>query len=277
MKIKNIKEKWGNIIHASYDEVMKVDSEYWRDIAYERDLLIFRGFGKIDEIQYYDFISMFGNPWNEQEYNYSVEYSKQINSNNYISKFSNKISKRLGSNSMIWHADIPNHGNKSFPWRCLYMINNPNPDDGLTTWLNLCLDVINPTPEELDMYSKIKIVNQSWYRENEEVCLQDYIKIHPITGKKSLRSNFFYNYKEPLPLPWIKETYINGKKVEPYDLIGPIHKKLQSREDLVYTHKWQNYDLILYDNWSFIHKRTRLNLKEDEERLFIRANISHIV
>lgn len=276
MEIKPIHEKWGSFIHASYEEVMNIDPDYWIDLGYERDLLIFRGLNQISELDFFNFISIFGNPWNNEQYDYSNEYSCEVSPGKYISKFSNFIAKRLNTRHMPWHADIPNKGEESFPWRCLYIVKNPNPDSGITQFLNLRLDLIQPTQEELDLYAKIKVLNQSWYRKDEDLVVQNYIKTHPITGLKSLRSNYFINYKSADPMAWIRESYLDDKKVEPYDLIGPIHKKLQSREDLVYTHKWQDYDLILYDNWNFIHRRTHLNLKPKEERLFFRANISHM-
>lgn len=275
MNIENIKPDWGLFVHASYDEVMSKPQTFWKELAYANDLIFIRGFGDISEEQFFNFIEMFGSPWPASEYIYSQEDPYLINPIKCISKFSNKIALRLGNSKMPWHSDIPNHGDRSFPWRSLYIKNNPNPKDGLTSWMNIRLDLINPSADELDLYSRIKIENQSWYRTGEEIVLNDFIKTHPITHKKSLRANYFFNYNSPTERPWIKRTFLDGVEKEPYDLLGPIYKRLQQREDLVYTHEWQLYDIVIYDNWNFLHRRTYLNLDKNQERLFFRANIHH--
>lgn len=275
MKIENIREKWGISVNASYDEVIKAGKNFWKDLGYTKSFILFKNIGKLKPIEYYELISLFGAPWSREKYFYSQEGGYDIEPGKAISRFSNIISPRLGEKPMPWHADIPNHGDDSFPWRSLYLTQNPNPQGGLTTWLNLQLDIINPNTDELDVYSNIRVLNQSWYREGEEINLQPFIKTHPITGVKSLRANYFIHGDNEKDKPWIKESYLKDKKIPPYELLGPIYKKLSLREDLTYTHSWDRYDLIIYDNWNFIHRRSHLELKSGEERLFLRANIAH--
>jgi len=277
VRIDKINDRWGSIVHGSYDDIINMNLS---ELGYQRDMIVFRGLGKITELQYYKLLEKFGEPWDKQKYQYSTENwipvdyeGKEV----FISKFSNKTATRLGGAPMPWHVDIPNHGEESFPWRCLYMINNPNPEAGLTTWMNLRLDNIQPAEEELEYYQNIEVLNQSWYRYGEELNKNSLIKKHPVTGVESLRLNYFVDKKNPFTsLAWIKKTYVNGSEFDNMEVIGSILKRLSQREDLTYTHSWQNYDLIMYDNWNLIHRRTSCKLKSDEERLFLRANVKHI-
>lgn len=276
MKIKNIRKKWGIIVECSINEALEQDNDFWKNLGYQKDLILFKGLGNITDGQYYELMTKFGIPWNKEEYTHSNEIVHECDFNGskgYFTKFSNKLSK-LGSVEMPWHVDIPNFEGKSFPWRCLYNVKNPNPLGGLTSWLNLRLDIIDPTDDELDFYSKITVVNQSWYGKINETIEHSYIKNHPITGVKSLRSNYFVSNKSS-PYAWIKEVKVNGIKKDNYEILGKIHKKLSLNKDLIYTHKWNIYDLIIYDNWNLMHRRTGLNISNSDERLFLRTNIHH--
>ena len=278
MQIKPIHESWGVMIHGSYDEIMTMDLQ---SMAYQSDMLLFRGLGQITEQQYYSLLLKFGKPWPKEKYKYSTEYAWPIQYNGSevcITKFSNKTATRLGGDSMPWHVDIPNHGEYSFPWRILYMVNNPNPESGITDFMSIRLDTIKPTEEELEYYSNIKVLNQSWYRAGEELALNDLIKTHSITNVKSLRLNYFVNkFQDLSKMAWIKKTFLNDQEVDNLEVIGGILKSLSNRKELVYSHQWQNYDLIIYDNWNLIHRRSNCMLHEGEERLFWRANVQHIV
>ncbi len=278
MKFVSLKPKWGIIAETSIDEALSQDTGFWRNLGYKHDLILFKGLNKISKSQYYRLISNFGRPWTSEEYKYSKEVVNTFNEDGItgcLSQFSNKNS-RLGNIEMPWHADIPNSGDASFPWRSLYIVQNPNPNGGLTSWLNITLDAIEPADEELELYRKISVQNQSWLQVNgTEFVTQPYIKIDPITQKKSLRSNYFVS-ADMGKTAWIKNTYIDGVEVDNMKTLGPIHKALSSRNDLIYTHQWELYDLIIYNNHSFMHRRTALALGETEEREFIRANIHHV-
>ena len=58
-------------------------------------------------------------------------------------------------------------------------------------------------------------------------------------------------------------------------VLGAIHTELSSNTELVYNHQWQLFDLIIYDNWNLMHKRTQLDIDDSQERLFWRTNLYH--
>lgn len=277
MIIENLKNKWGSVIHGTKDEVLNLDPQQIRQLGYEKDLIIFKGLGELSKGELYKITSYFGTPWSIDEYAHSREPVKQFLLDDKIvgiSEFSNTKSK-LGEVEMPWHVDIPNWGEKSFPWRALYMVNNPNPDGGLTTWANLRLENLNPTKEDLDLYERMSVLNQSWHNgEDKFLVKQPYIKKHLVTGVESLRTNYFRS-EDSSPQAWIKQVYIDDIPRDNKEVLGPIHLKISKDPELNYTHRWDTYDLIIYDNWNLMHRRTHLGIDSTEERLFYRLNIHH--
>jgi alpha-ketoglutarate-dependent taurine dioxygenase len=276
MEITNLKEKWGIRIEATAQEVLSLSPDFLRNLGYEKHFILFKGLGKISEQEIYNIVSRFGRPWSKQEYQYSNEVAYDIEDTNAaLSSFSNSNQPRLAGIAMPWHADIPIWKGMEFPWRCLYNTRNDNPNAGFTSWMSLMLDHINPSVEELDYFSRIKILNQSWHGHQGEEYLNSFIKEDPITRKQSLRANYFVapGWSDKA---WIKETYVDDKKVDNLETLGKIYKLLSSRQDLVYQHKWTQYDCIIYNNWSFVHNRTTLELLPGQDRVFTRTNIAHL-
>ena len=187
MKLTSIHDTWGTTVEFdSANDFFKQDPTYWRTLMYQRKLLVFKkmDFSKEDYVR---FGTCFGKLWSRVDYDYSRESQESIKIKNFdfiISPISNKISPRLGQSEMQWHSDIPNRNQKPFPIRSLWMVNNPNPKAGLTTWLNIA-DGIEQLPLDLtDQIPNIAIVQQSWYEEDTEIQEFNFIKIHPITGQQ---------------------------------------------------------------------------------------------
>lgn len=280
MKIKEINDSWGSVVEfKDPQDFFLENSDYWRNLIYERKLIVFKGMDFSNE-DYVKFCLHFGRPWDRKDYHYSTETTKEIFLKKikfFISPYSNKISQRLKDKEVHWHADIPNRDRNPFPFRSLWMIKNPNPEAGFTSWLNI-EQGIDFLPQELkEDIENIKILQQSWYEENTDVKEFDFIKIHPITGKKSLRLNYFCVKEEGITDAWIKSIKINGTHVTDIKpILGSYIKCLTSIDKMIYTHKWNTFDIVIYDNWSFMHNRTHLNLSQDEERLMYRCNIDHL-
>lgn len=279
MKISNIHEKWGTLIEVeSVDEVLNLPTKFLRDVGYDRDLVIIRGIGKVSDIEMHDLLSRFGKPWTAGDYRETTErpyeFTNVDGSQSALTVFSNLTACRLGTMAMPWHADVPNNGKASFPWRSLYITKNPNPESGFTDFLNVRLDLIDPNEETLRYYQSITILTQSWYLTGESDNIGPFIKDHPITGKQSLRLNQYVDGPWSKSA-WIKESFVNGEQKKNSEVIAPILANLAGREDLLYRHKWQDYDFVIYDNWNFVHKRTRVEIDPGEVREFIRANVHH--
>lgn len=274
-------------IHRAWGEIFEFDSledfysqgiDFWRHMLYERKLLIFKKM-KINKVDYAKICMFFGRMWRSDEYRYSYEETDIIEvagKKVALSPFSNRISSKLGMKEMPWHADIPNKPDRPFPTRALWMYRNPNPESGLTTWLNIA-EGINCLPQELkDKIPDIKILQQSWWKKDTDMGLHEFIKIHPVTGEQSLRLNYFNDPEVDIYDGWIKNVVYKGEVLEPKPILAEYSKYLQSQPELVYTHKWDTYDIAIYDNWPFVHRRSKLEFDPTLDRLFYRANIDHL-
>jgi alpha-ketoglutarate-dependent taurine dioxygenase len=103
----------------------------------------------------------------------------------------------------------------------------------------------------------------------------DFIKVHPVTGKKSLRLNYYATSEKSGA--WIKKVYIDGIEQPDCSLIQTYIDYLLQFPELYIKHVWDTYDIAIYDNYSFIHGRTALVFNEgNNERKFYRINIDHM-
>lgn len=288
MKIHDIHEVWGSVVELSDPtEFFHQDKNYWRDLIYRRKLIIFKRMN-FSELDFIKFNSRFGMLWQGSDYDYSHEKWREIvdtsTDRRYaITAFSNKLVRNIPDMEMPWHADIPNRRVKPFPHRSLWMINNPNPEtSGHTRWLNIEDGISSLNPELLSMIHRITVQQQSWYKEGGDYQIHNFVKKHPITGRSSLRLNYFVGYpgiKNSLNA-WIKNVYIDGVQQPDQSLIQTYIDDLLKHSKLVYQHKWDLMDIAIYDNYPFIHGRSSLKLAVDEhttlERKMMRINVDHM-
>lgn len=289
MKITNIHDSWGSIVELDNPlDFFKVDTDYWRDLIYERKLIVFKKMS-FSTLDYMKFAHYFGAPWKKEDYKYSLELALTETENNIeycTTQFSNKLNKRILNGEMPLHADIPNRRIKPFPHRSLWMINNPNSSvSGKTRWLNINLNQCSKfLPKELiDLIPVTELQQQSWYYPGTDLQRHSLVKINPVTGEQSLRLNTTNNRDKNIKGAWITEVYINGVTQDNCSLIDRYKYELLKNPELLYTHTWDQYDIAIYDNYEFIHGRSEIILPEangtndaDQERKILRTNIDHM-
>ena len=279
MKIENIHQSWGSIVHLDTpQEFFNYSADYWRNLMYDRKLIFFKKV-EFTKAEYAEFSLYFGGPWSEDAYKYSREVVEAVETKHgtiTVSPFNNANTKLIDNREMPWHADIPNRSFKPFPFRSLWITDNPNPkNSGKTNWLNLEEAMNYLTPEMRDMLPRVKVVQQSWYEEATDIQEFDLVKIHPITGKLSLRLNY-YNWGS-LTNAWIKDIIVDGISQNHCMLVRQWLFFLQKIKELTYQHTWDLYDIAVYDNWPLLHGRTALNFDAAKEiRNFYRINIDHL-
>ena len=278
MKLTDIHNNW--CTRVEFENSMDLFDQpigYWRELLYQRKLLVLKKmtFGKED---YAKFSFLFGKPWNHSDYTYSQEAKEDVATDQGIitlSPFSNRVSHRIKLQSMPYHADIPNKSSNPFPLRSLWITKNPNPtQSGITGFLNIneeCFPYLNK--ELADLLSRVTVVQQSWYKPVTDIQEHGLIKVHPITGEKSLRLNY-YNKGENKGA-WICGVKIDGVLQNDCSLIEYYTKHLLQFQELQYFHTWDTFDILIYDNYSFIHNRSSLILEAGDERHFYRMNIDH--
>jgi alpha-ketoglutarate-dependent taurine dioxygenase len=279
MKIETIHTDWGSkILLDSPEEFFDQPVEHWRSLVYDRKFILFDQV-KFTKSQYAEFGLRFGNIWTADDYTYSREVVESVETSHgtmSISPFSNHNSRLITEEAMPWHADIPNRSYKPFPFRSLWITEQVNPEtSGKTIWLNLEKAIDYLTPEMLEILPRVRVVQQSWYEKGTDIQEFDLLKIHPITGVKSLRLNY-YNWGSTKNA-WILDVKIDGVSQGHCFLIRQWLMHLQKFNELKYRHKWNLYDIALYDNWSFVHARTALELgTKFDTRHFYRLNIDHL-
>jgi len=231
------------------------------------------------KLSYAKFCSTFGRMWQTLEYRGSKERAEIVKDGDIvyaISPMSNLSAPRIGQKEMPWHADIPNNDHP-FPMRTIWMYKNPDPESGLTSWLNI-EDGFDILPDDLKSRAeKIKIIQQSWWMPGTRIKEFDFIKTHSVTGRKSLRLNYYCEPDKNIHDGWIKNAVVDGVTFEPREVLTPYYDFLTTKKELLYTHKWDTFDIIVYDNWPFVHNRTHLNFDNKLERLLYRTNIDHIL
>jgi alpha-ketoglutarate-dependent taurine dioxygenase len=278
MRIENIRDDWGVTIWLdSPQEFFDQPIDFWRNLIYEKKIIFFKTVEFTRE-QYAEFGLQFGGPWNAEEYAYSVEAADPVTTSHgdiIISPMSNE-SKRLGNSSMPWHSDIPNRDHKPFPFRSLWIVSNPNAFvSGRTRWMNIEKAIDYLTPEMKELLPRVQVIQQSWYEPGTDTKELPLLKVHPITGKASLRLNY---YNEGIRTnAWITGVKIDGILQPDCALIKQWLLYLEKIPELVYEHIWDTFDISIYDNWPFVHARTPLLLHSTSDiRKFYRININHL-
>jgi alpha-ketoglutarate-dependent taurine dioxygenase len=278
MNLKNVHPEWGTIIQfRSPDEFFEFSPEYWRTLIYARGVIFFKKL-KFTPEQYAEFGMYFGKPWIAADYSYSGEKVELVQTRHGGITISpiNNTTKKLGMRDMPWHADIPNRRYKPFPFRSLWIVSNPNPEvSGRTAWLNIEEGMKYLTPEMKELLPRVRIVQQSWYMPDTDIQEFDLLKIHPITGRQSLRLNY-YNWEDTKDA-WICGVKIDGVLQKDCLLVREWLHYLEKLPQLTYTHVWDDYDISIYDNWPFVHNRSELLFdSEIDTRKFYRLNIDHL-
>jgi alpha-ketoglutarate-dependent taurine dioxygenase len=177
---------------------------------------------------------------------------------------------------MPYHADIPNKATNPFPIRSLWITKNPRPEiSGITGFLNITEESFSYlTQEQRDRLDQIKIIQQSWYSPGTDQKEYPFIKTQPITGERSLRLNY-YN-KGSVKGAWICGVKINDQLQTDCLLVEQYLRQLLQFKELQYFHVWDTFDILIYDNYPFVHNRSELILEPGEERHFYRMNIDHL-
>jgi taurine dioxygenase len=281
MKFENIHPTWGSTLTFENPlEFFDQDINYWRSKLYERKALVFKrmNFSKED---YVEFCKRFGRLWDSKQA-YIERKEKVIEADGYpLSAFSNLYHPRLGNGGMKWHADLPNEYKNPFPIRSIWITQNPNPAAGKTGFLNVA-EFDSLPPQFKNKIDRIEIVQQRWHRHEDasftpfrDLQRFPFLKTHPITGEKSLRLNS-YNIPGVSNDEWICKVFVDGIEQEDCFLLRDYIDQLLTNPNLVYWHTWDDFDILIYDNWSFVHCRTNLQLEPGQERMLYRANIDHV-
>lgn len=273
--VRKIFDDWGSIFEGPHNWIADIPADVFARILYERKLLVFKKI-KLTPHTFWGLCSKFGLPWKKDQYTYSKEKSVPITMKDgrieFISEISNKISKRLGDREMPWHADIPNAVSYAFPIRAIWMKTCPNPEAGFTIWMNTPKAYASVNEDLKSRWLKTRIVQQSWYEPGKDLQEFDSLMLHPITGEFCPRVNYHVDDKQNEG--WIVDTKMDNINVGT-DIVAEMLAEMEKQPDCIYEHHWDETDLIIYDNYPFVHRRTALEIDDGLERLMLRLNVDH--
>lgn len=274
MQIKNIYDHWGTEF-TDIADLFSQDVRELRKLLYQRKMLVLHA-PSWSTLEFCNFLALWGEPWEKAEYNISTERWLPIPDPSsgklrYMTIISNRMSQRLKGNAMPWHADIANRlTGISFPHRCIYMRSVPNPEAGFTYWLDMELAYPEVHHKLRSRWESKTVVQQNWHHPGQDIVHASPMKQHPITGIWSPRCNY-HGVRDS----WILDTVDSNGNSYGTGIVEELMEAMAEVKDCVYEMRWQPNDIVLYDNWPFVHRRTAPQLKEGQERLMWRANIEH--
>jgi len=265
-----LKPNFGIMIEGASQDIINMPDDEFRSLFYKNKLLIIRGSQpKIDD--FYHICSKIGRTMTLEEYAEgrdaaapAIVDGKAI----YYSVFSNKTTG-IGTGPMLWHKDNCNRGSISYPVRSLLMVNCPNTNAGFTQFLDTDTAWSRLDQSLRDKWLSCKVEQHSWYVPGTELEVFPSMKQHPVTGAILPRLNSCGNDG------WISDLLDENNNRLGCQLALDITKAMEKIEDAVYTHKWQVGDIIMFDNYYFLHTRTALEIEPHQERLMWRINSLH--
>lgn len=267
---------------------LTTDPRRWANRLYDQKILVLRGLTGLTRDEVWAANQVFGRPWSITSYQQSFERVVPNSGVHVVTEYSNVMANGwIGNSMMPWHRDIPWHRDKRYPIRSLYPIFTEDSDFSVGTKFCDC-DVLfqRLSAPEVTQLMDTEVQIQNWYQMNkgDEVETQwiPLVEVHGITKRMSVMLNSFGPKDETLPFScketgaWILDA---RSKSDPQSVFGVswinyLHSVVVTDED-VYTHQWEDGDLVLFDNASGVfHARPRLQ-QPSKPRKFIRLNIHH--
>jgi alpha-ketoglutarate-dependent taurine dioxygenase len=275
MRIETIHDGWGSIYHVeSINEALGAGTDFWKNEIYTRRLVILRN-PPASKAQFWQFCSLFGVTFSLDQYKHMQEHVERIEvdgMSQFIGLMSPRISQRLGSGALYWHADNADLG---LPMRALRLAESEDTSDGALSWLNVEYAWQHLGEPIQQRWRGLQVEQQSWYQKGTGFEIFPAVKTHPVTGVESPRANDYCIAGTSRDDRWIHDVLdANGTR------LGGIEMKhlLESMEavpNAVYTHEWLLGDITIYDNQAFLHGRPALRMGSTGQRTLWRCNMNH--
>jgi alpha-ketoglutarate-dependent taurine dioxygenase len=279
MIINNIYSNWATQCVVNYHELLEIPNDTWKNLLVTRGLLYIKGIpNTLTDSEFYEIGKKFGTLWSVEDHSSGVNgWDATLNKNtlNTPTSYFKTTNNNWTSRNMDYHADMAHIGEKSFPGRVLYMIRTAKNNSGVTDWLNLEIAYDQFTDEEKLYYSDVKIYQHFMYDPGTNITEYPFLKTNPFSGKISPRLNCY----DPRGKTWIHHISKNEKKIEDIDelvtFMNTLYRLCESKKDALYSHTWTNGDIIVYDNWNSVHRRSAITFGEGEsDRLLKRLTFN---
>lgn len=276
MEGKQIYSNWITEYNLPLDEILSVDNATWKQILSDRVLLIFKGLGtSLTDEQFHAFGTKFGRVWDKDDYEKTPGDNTIKNRDTTPVSYFRTADNSWGAREMKYHSDMAHMEDNSFPGRALYMVRGAQDGSGATSWLNLESAWEQFTDEERKLYDGITVVQQDMYKPDTRLEKFDFLKTNPLSGKVSPRVNCYVT-PNVNKKAWVHHIEKHGKELALTGLfVEDVYRLCELKKDTLYTHHWENGDILVYDNFGTVHKREPVTLQPGEaDRLLKRLTFN---
>ena len=272
---KDIFPEWGIEYNITLDQLMAEQKSTWSKILVERGLIVIKGLGAdLTDAEYHAVGEKFGRVWTREDYKRTpTDTTIRHKDTTPVSYF--QTNNMWGARDMKYHADMAHVGENSFPARSLYMVRGAKNRSGETSWLNLELAWSQLTREERDQFKDYYVVQQDMYNAGTNLIRFPFLKVNPNSGKISPRVNCYVTPGRNA-VAWVHHVEKGDTPLSDTGaFVESVYRLCESKPNTVYSHSWDDGDLIVYDNWNSVHKRTAVTLEEGEpDRLLKRLTFN---
>lgn len=233
-----------------------------RQLVLDHKVLLFRG-QELSPTEYIRFCAQVGRIWTTQS-EMALEKKFQFEEYPELVRVSSHFGV-LGPMELLYHADGSHHPTQPYPLRALYGEKVPANRGGETTWADMEVAYEALTPSQQEEWRGVRALHVPRYAtgwENEAVY-HPLIRVHPVSKRKSLSVDQYFTRSLE---GW---EDVEASKVE-IDRLLHWAVNLQN----TYTHVWQPFDLVIFDNNNTVHRRTRID--PEEERLLLRITMDFL-
>lgn len=296
MNIKRLTSRSGQPLHYGVEvtvdgleEAMSLSSDQLNHWIYHDKLLVIKGLGLIDRVQFWDFSNKFGNGgWNRADYRVGREECMSIgdNTDRVYAHYSNygTTSKAIGNVEMSWHVDIPLWPTHQAPLRSFYATSIPDNRYGITTFADRAWGYEQMTPEEQAEAEHWELLYQSWYEPGTHLTRLPVVATSPydnttrylqFTSFSNSLAKYSHHWHGWKIHGWVIGAFRDGV---PYnsDYCSFLHEKT-IQDDNIFDLVWNEGDFAIWNNVHMIHGRTSLRSElQSKTREFYRMNIFNL-
>jgi len=273
---RNLFPEWATEYTLSFEEILSIDSTRWQQALANRVLLVFKGLGtQLTDEQYHTFGTKFGRVWDKDDYEKTPgDQTIRHRETTPVSYFQT-ADNSWGARDMKYHSDMAHMDAVSFPARSLYMVRGTSNGSGATSWLNMELAWEHFTDAEREQYAGVNVIQQDMYNPDTRMETFPFLKTNPLTGKVSPRVNCYITPGQNRKA-WIHHVEVDGAAlVRSGPFIEKVYAECESKPNALYTHHWEDGDILVYDNFGTVHKRKPVTLQPGEpDRLLKRLTFN---
>lgn len=245
MKVKNIKNNWVSVVQnvdcANLTDDQKI--EIYRLFA-NRKILIIKN-QHLTNLQLKSFCSIFGKVWDQSQEKYSglAQSEQRHHEDDFVEIVSD--TGILKTKKIPWHIDLTHFPSQLIPNRVLYSVDLGD-SPATTNFIDTIqgLNLINPDIKKF-LVNSTALCKAPYKTPWDCYVRRPAANWHPVHNDYGLVADeLFTEWIEGLQTSEIYKNWIKHNVID-----------AMISDETLYVHQWDLYDLVIYDNWSTIHRR----------------------